>query len=73
MEELIKELMAKANLSEDQARQSAAVMKEFVKTKLPPLFQDKIDDILDGKLDLGSILGGLNPMDMFKGMFGGKK
>lgn len=73
MEELIKELMTKANLTEDQARQSADVMKAFVKTKLPPMFQDKIDDILDGKMDLGSLLGGINPMDMFKGMFGGKK
>jgi hypothetical protein len=38
------------------------------------MFQDKVDDMIAGKFDMGSIasmLGG-SPLDMLKGMFGKK-
>lgn len=86
MQELINELVNKAGLSEASAKQSVDVTKEFIKSKLPEGFQDKVDDLLEGKLDMMSILssfmGGGNsdntkadndnasPLDMLKGMFG---
>lgn len=74
MSELVKELMEKANLDEAQATKASEVAMEFLKSKLPPAFQGKMDDILAGKFDMGSIMSmiGGNPMDALKGMFGKK-
>lgn len=85
MQELIKELIAKAGLSEETAQKSVAVTKDFIKSKVPPAFQDKIDDILEGKFDVMSLMnafmsgnsqtdgtGNGSPLDTLKGMFGNK-
>lgn len=75
MKELVKELMEKANLDEAQATKATEVAISFLKAKVPPAFQDKMDDILAGNFDMSSLmgmLGGVNPMDMLKGMFGKK-
>ncbi|RQO30079.1 hypothetical protein DBR32_10855 [Taibaiella sp. KBW10] len=74
MEQLVKELVEKANLTEEQAAKATEVMLAFVKTKVPPMFQDKMDDILAGKFDMSSLMGmlGGSPMDMIKGMFSKK-
>ena len=76
MEELVKELEAKAGLSHEDAKKAVEVMLEFVKTKLPEGFGDKFEDILSGKIDLSNMsnllgmLGGGGLGNMFKGMFG---
>ncbi len=75
MNELIKTLMEKANLNEEQAAKASEVTLDFLKSKVPPALKDKMDDILAGKFDMGSLmgmLGGGNPMDMLKDMFGKK-
>lgn len=73
MQELVKELMEKANLDESQATKAAEVALAFLKSKVPPAFQDKMDDILAGNFDMSSLMGMIsNPMDMLKGMFGKK-
>lgn len=75
MTELVKELMDKAGLDEPQAIKASEVALAFLKSKVPPAFQDKMDDILAGKFDMSSLMsmmGGVNPMDMIKGMFGKK-
>lgn len=79
MQELIKELTEKAGLSEADAQKSVEVMMEFVKSKVPPAFQDKIEDLVNGKFDMMSLMsafmssksgGSSSPLDMLKGMFG---
>ena len=74
MSELVKELMEKANIDEAQATKASEVAMAFLKSKVPPAFQDKMDDILAGKFDMGSIMSmiGGSPMDALKGMFGKK-
>lgn len=85
MQELINELIAKAGLSEDAAQKSVAVTKDFIKSKVPPAFQDKIDELLEGKFDIMSLMSAFtggnsgagsadnsSPLDMLKGMFGNK-
>lgn len=85
MQELIKELIAKAGLSEEMAQKSVSVTKDFIKSKVPPAFQDKIDDILEGKFDVMSLMSAFmsgnsqsegndsgSPLDTLKGMFGNK-
>lgn len=79
MQELINQLVEKAGLTEEQAKKASEVAITFVKEKLPAGLGDKVDDMLAGNLDLGSLAssllgkGGINPMDMLKGMFGGDK
>lgn len=77
MQELVKELIEKAGLTEEQALKATEVTKEFVKSKVPAGFEDKIDDIMNGKFDpmsmLSSFMNGGNPLDKLKNMFGGGK
>lgn len=82
MQELVKQLVEKAGLTEEAAQKSVDTMMEYVKSKVPPMFQDKIEDIFSGKFDvmslLGSFMGGQkaegtntdSPLDALKGMFG---
>jgi len=84
MQELVKQLVEKAGLSEEAAQKAVDTTLEYVKTKVPPMFQDKIEDIFSGKFDvmslLSSFMGGANkgaegqnadsPLDALKGMFG---
>lgn len=77
MQELVKELIEKAGLTEEQAQKATEVTMEFVKSKVPAGFEDKIDDIMNGKFDpmsmLSSFMGASNPLDKLKNMFGGGK
>ncbi|HWS24410.1 MAG TPA: hypothetical protein VN226_08275 [Anaerolineales bacterium] len=69
MDELVKILVTKVGLSEDQATQSVKVMVEFVKERVPAPYAGMIDGLLDGKLDandLGSAMG------LLGGLFGKK-
>ncbi|MFT4061171.1 MAG: hypothetical protein QM642_02315 [Edaphocola sp.] len=74
MEALIKELTEKANLSPEQAAKAIETTMNFVKSKLPPFLSDKVEDLMGGKFDLGSMFGGGgdSPLDKLTGMFGGK-
>lgn len=82
MQELINELVEKANLSPEAAAKAVETTISFVKSKLPPFLSDKVEDLISGKFDLGSMLGGFggggsateeSPLDKLNGMFGDKK
>ncbi|MBT7073824.1 MAG: hypothetical protein HN922_02825 [Anaerolineae bacterium] len=62
MEELVALVVEKTGLSEKQAESAVEVVLEFIKDKLPPVVGGQIDNLLEGKGDLGSAanaLGGL--------------
>lgn len=81
MQALINELVEKANLSPEAAAKAVETTISFVKSKLPPFLSDKVEDLISGKFDLGSMLGGFggnndageSPLDKLSGMFGDKK
>lgn len=77
MQELINTIKEKANLSEEDATKAAQAAIEFVKSKVPPFLGDKIEELINGKFDLGSLMGGFgggdageSPLDKLSGMFG---
>lgn len=43
MQELLNQLTGKAGLTEEQAQQSVAIMKEFVLSKVPPMFSAVVE------------------------------
>jgi len=75
MQELIKELVEKAGLSEASAEKAIETTLTFIKSKLPPMFGDKIEDLIQGKFDLSGLFGGgddangESPIDKLKGLF----
>jgi hypothetical protein len=81
MQELINELVTKADLSPEAAAKAVETTIAFVKSKLPPFLSDKVEDLIGGKFDLGSMFGGFggggdageSPLDKLSGMFGDKK
>jgi hypothetical protein len=81
MQELINELVEKAGLTPESAAKAVDTTIGFVKAKLPPFLSDKVEDLLNGKFDLGAILGGFgggsgnseSPLDKLSSMFGDKK
>lgn len=78
MQELIKELVEKAGLTEESAKKAVETTVNFVKTKLPAGLSDKVEGLLSGGFDLSSMFGGstandpsdANPLDKLKGLFG---
>ncbi len=74
MQELIKELVEKAGLSEASAQKAVETTITFIKSKLPPIFGDKLDDLIHGKFDLSDMFGGGDasesdgPLDKLKGL-----
>lgn len=81
MQALINELVEKAHLSPEDAAKAVETTINFVKSKLPPFLSDKVEDLMSGKFDLGSMFGGFggggdageSPLDKLNGMFGDKK
>ncbi len=68
MDELVKQIVAKTGISEDQARSAAETVVGFLKSKLPESLAGHVDSALGsaagalGGLDIGSVtssLGGL--------------
>lgn len=58
MEELIKQVTAKAGISEDQARSAVTTVLDFVKTKLPEPIASQIENAISGEGGgLGSMVG----------------
>lgn len=77
MQELINTIKEKANLSEEDATKAAQAAVDFVKSKVPPFFADKIEELINGKFDLSSMMGGFgsgkpgeSPLDKLGSMFG---
>ena len=62
MEELIKQVAAKAGIS-DQARSATTTVLDFVKTRLPEPIAGQIDNVIGGGAgvvgDLANTVGGL--------------
>ncbi len=59
MEKLINELVEKVGLSPDVAEKASKVVVDFVKTKLPAGLSEKAEELLQGKLDVSSIVSSL--------------
>lgn len=55
MDELIKQVTAKAGISEDQARSAVNAVLDFVKTRLPAPIAGQIENAMGGK---GGGIGG---------------
>ncbi len=47
MQELIKELIDKVGLTEDQALKSVDTIKTFIQSKLPPMMHGLVDNFLN--------------------------
>ncbi len=62
MEELVALVVKKTGLDEKQAEQAVKVVLEFIKDKLPPAVASQIDNLIEGKGDLGSAAGMLGKM-----------
>lgn len=75
MEELFQRLQERVGLTDDDAKKSVHATIEFIKEKLPAGLGDKVEDVLNGNLDLSSFFGGNNesnnnnPLDKLKDMF----
>ena len=62
MEELIKQITQKTNISEEQARGAAETAISFIKGKLPAPMAAQLDGLLAGQAaggGMGGMLGGL--------------
>lgn len=75
MEELLKRLQEKVGLSADDAQKTVSTTMDFIREKLPAGLGDKLEDLISGKLNLGSLFGdsqpseSSNPLDKLKDMF----
>lgn len=49
MQDLIQELKAKAGLSDEQALLAIQTMKEYIHSKVPPMFSGFVDSFFAGK------------------------
>ena len=60
MKELIDELKQKAGLTEEQAMQALTVIKDHIKSKLPPMMQDMVDNFIGSKQHGDDFIDGAN-------------
>ncbi len=63
MDELIKQVVARTGISEDQARTAVQTVAAFLKERLPAPLAGQVDAVLSGGTpnlgDMGKSLGGL--------------
>lgn len=59
MQDLIKDLQEKVGLTEEQALQSVETIKEFIKSKLPPMMHDMVENFLKNDNDADDQLGNM--------------
>jgi hypothetical protein len=63
MDELIKRIVAKTGISEDQARMAVQAVADFLKEKLPAPLASQVDAAMSGSTpdlgELGKGLGGI--------------
>lgn len=57
MQELIQQLVDKANLTPEQAEKSLQVIKDYIQSQLPPMMQGMVDNFLGQAQDPGSKIG----------------
>ena len=76
MEELIKKIQETVGLSAEDAQKTVATTINFIKEKLPAGLSDKLEDVLNGNLNLANIFGGgnaanpsSNPLDKLNDIF----
>ena len=55
MEELIQQITERTGISEEQAMKAVETMKEFISSKVPPMFSGFVDNFFTS--------GGSNPAD----------
>ncbi len=58
MDELVKQVVQKTGISEEQARQAVNVVLEFLKQRLPAPIASQLDGVLNNA-GVGGALGGL--------------
>jgi hypothetical protein len=46
MQEMVKQLMDKAGLTQEQAEKSIMVIKEYIQSQLPPMMQGMVDNFM---------------------------
>ncbi len=63
MKELISQLVAKADITEDQAAKVAEVVRGFLSSKLPEMLRGPVDSALTGQAVDGAV-------DQAKGLLG---
>jgi hypothetical protein len=51
MQDLIQQIQAKAGVTEGQALVAANTAKDYIKSKVPPMFVGMVDQFFDGKFD----------------------
>jgi hypothetical protein len=68
MDELIKQVTAKAGISEDQARKAIDTVTGFLKDKLPAPIGGQIDNLMSGEGAVGGAVGDI--ASKVGGMFG---
>jgi hypothetical protein len=57
MEELVDQLKQKAGLNDEQAMKAIEVMKDYIYSKVPPMFSGFVDNFfVGGKTDAGNDL-----------------
>jgi hypothetical protein len=73
MDELINLLVQKTGMSEEQAREVADVVVEFLKSKLPEPFRSQVENLISGAETegLGGVVQGIT--GMLGGLFGKKE
>jgi hypothetical protein len=57
MEELIKQVTARAGISEDQARSAINTVLDFVKTRLPEPIAGQVDNVIGGGEGVSGVVG----------------
>jgi hypothetical protein len=70
MKELIANLVSQANLSEEQAKQAADVVRNFLSARLPEAIRGPVESALTGENVDGAVDTARN---MLGGLFGGKE
>lgn len=56
MQELLQQLQAKVGISEQQALVAANTTKDFIKSKVPPMFTGMVDQFFSGNFDPASAM-----------------
>ncbi|WP_134088251.1 hypothetical protein [Olivibacter sp. XZL3] len=75
MEKLVNELIQKAGLSPESAQKATSVVLNYVNNNLPDALKGKAESLLNGNLDVKSLLGNSggegedNMINKVKGIF----
>ncbi len=57
MEDLVQELKDKAGLTEEQAHKTIQTIKDYIQSKLPPMFSGMVDNFLGSNTEPEDHLG----------------